>query len=109
MQLSTIIKYLGILHGVSIDFEKDVKLYNIGHGDYIHEWNLPFQQPTVEELAELELPAQHWLDSQKYIAARKSEYPSIQDQLDMLYWDKINGTNNWQDKITEIKEKYPKS
>ncbi len=43
-----------------------------------------------------------------YAEKRKAEYPSIEDQLDMIYWDKINGTNLWQDKITEIKEKYPK-
>ena len=26
----------------------------------------------------------------------------------MLYWDKVNGTNTWQEKIAEIKAKYPK-
>ena len=25
----------------------------------------------------------------------------------MLYWDKINGTNNWVDSISKVKEKYP--
>jgi len=43
-----------------------------------------------------------------YIEKRLAEYPSIGDQLDMIYWDKINGTNLWQNKITEIKTKYPK-
>jgi hypothetical protein len=43
-----------------------------------------------------------------YAEKRAMEYPSIQDQLDMLYWDKVNGTNIWQEKITEIKAKYPK-
>lgn len=39
---------------------------------------------------------------------RVAEYPSINEQLDMLYWDKINGTNNWEELITNIKTKYPK-
>jgi hypothetical protein len=39
---------------------------------------------------------------------RAKEYPSIQDQLDMQYWDKVNNTSTWQDKINEIKTKYPK-
>ena len=39
---------------------------------------------------------------------RKHEYPSIEDQLDMLYWDKINNTNNWQTAISDVKTKYPK-
>ena len=43
-----------------------------------------------------------------YTEKRKAAYPSIEDQLDMIYWDKINGTNLWIEKITEIKTKYPK-
>ena len=46
---------------------------------------------------------------QTYAEKRLAEYPSIGDQLDMIYWDKINGTTLWQDKITEIKNKYPKN
>lgn len=43
-----------------------------------------------------------------YIEKRVAAYPSIPDQLDMIYWDKVNGTNLWQQKIAEIKAKYPK-
>ena len=43
-----------------------------------------------------------------YAEKRSEEYPSIPDQLDMIYWDKVNGTNLWQEKIAEIKAKYPK-
>jgi hypothetical protein len=39
---------------------------------------------------------------------RKNEYPSIEEQLDMLYWDKINGTDNWKDVITQVKNNNPK-
>ena len=44
-----------------------------------------------------------------YIQKRLEEYPPISDQLDMIYWDKVNGTNLWQEKITGIKNKYPKN
>ena len=44
----------------------------------------------------------HWKSN------RIKEYPDIIDQLDMIYWDKVNGTTLWQDKITEVKTKYPK-
>ena len=44
-----------------------------------------------------------------YVEKRRAEYPSIPDQLDMIYWDKVNNTNLWQEKITEIKNKYPKN
>lgn len=43
-----------------------------------------------------------------YNIKRQNEYPPIQEQLDILYWDLMNGTDNWRDKITEIKTKYPK-
>ena len=43
-----------------------------------------------------------------YQEKRLKEYPSVGDQLDMIYWDKVNNTNLWQEKITEIKNKYPK-
>jgi len=44
-----------------------------------------------------------------YAEKRLAEYPSIGEQLDMIYWDKVNNTNLWQEKITEIKAKYPKN
>lgn len=43
-----------------------------------------------------------------YVDQRIAEYPAFGDQLDMIYWDKINGTTDWLDLISEIKAKYPK-
>jgi len=44
-----------------------------------------------------------------YAEARAAEYPPMREQQDMQYWDAINGTTTWKDKITEIKTKYPKN
>ena len=44
-----------------------------------------------------------------YVELRAAEYPSREDQLDMMYWDKVNETTVWEDTIKEIKEKYPKT
>ena len=44
-----------------------------------------------------------------YVQQRQKEYPLVVDQLDMIYWDKVNNTNFWQQKIAEIKAKYPKN
>ena len=30
------------------------------------------------------------------INSNEREYPQIQDQLDMMYWDRINGTSIWE-------------
>jgi len=42
-------------------------------------------------------------DQQRMIA-----YPSIQEQLDMQYWDSVNGTTTWADAIAAVKAQYPK-
>ena len=44
-----------------------------------------------------------------YKEQRLAEYPSLTDQQDMQYWDAVNGTTTWKDKINEIKTKYPKT
>jgi hypothetical protein len=47
-------------------------------------------------------------NSNQYQRDRAKDYPSIQEQLDMQYWDKINGTNKWEEAINAVKQKYPK-
>ena len=47
-------------------------------------------------------------NNNQYQRDRAKDYPSIQEQLDMQYWDKINGTNKWQQAINAVKQKYPK-
>jgi len=47
-------------------------------------------------------------DNKKYQRDREMAYPSIQDQLDMQYWDKVNSTNNWQNAIAKVKSDNPK-
>lgn len=43
-----------------------------------------------------------------YKVQRRMAYPSIEDQLDLMYWDQVNGTENWVIAIAIIKAKYPK-
>ena len=35
-------------------------------------------------------------------------YPPIEEQLDMQYWDNVNGTTTWQDTIAKVKADNPK-
>ena len=35
-------------------------------------------------------------------------YPSIQDQLDMLWHDKKDGTTTWEDAVQAVKDAHPK-
>ena len=48
-------------------------------------------------------------NSNQYQRDRAKAYPSIQEQLDLQYWDKINGTDNWEQAINAVKAQYPKS
>jgi len=50
-----------------------------------------------------------WNDQQfGYIQARQEAYGSVQDQLDMQYWDKVNGTSTWQEHVAQVKSDNPK-
>lgn len=44
-----------------------------------------------------------------YKDKRRLAYPTIEEQLEMMYDDKIKGTTTWIDSITAIKERYPKN
>tara|TARA_R100001463_G_scaffold56412_1_gene108428 strand:+ start:598 stop:873 length:276 start_codon:yes stop_codon:yes gene_type:complete len=35
-------------------------------------------------------------------------YPSWQEQMDMQYWDNVNGTSTWKDAIAKVKSDNPK-
>lgn len=55
---------------------------------------------------------QYQLSSPKaltYIEQRQQAYPPLSEQLDMIYWDRVNNTNIWQETITAIKTQFPKS
>ena len=47
-------------------------------------------------------------DSKAYARARAEAYASIADQLDMQYWDSVNGSRTWLDHIEAVKEAHPK-
>jgi hypothetical protein len=47
-------------------------------------------------------------DANQYQRDRATAYPTIQEQLDMQYWDKVNGTTNWEDAIAKVKADTPK-
>jgi len=43
-----------------------------------------------------------------YKEARQLAYGSIAEQLDMQYWDLVNGTTTWKDHIAKVKTDNPK-
>ena len=59
--------------------------------------------------AKIDLGNSKWEQQQYgYIQARQEAYGSIADQLDMQYWDQVNGTTTWKDYIAKVKSDNPK-
>jgi hypothetical protein len=54
------------------------------------------------------IEVQNDYDNKQYQRDRVDAYPSIQDQLDMQYWDSVNGTTTWKDAIAKVKTDNPK-
>ena len=57
----------------------------------------PSESDITSKIAEIEVQE-----------ARRTSYASIQDQLDMQYWDNVNGTTTWKDHIAKVKSDNPK-
>ena len=110
MNLVNIVKYLAKLEGIDdVDFLDDVEVADDGCGNQsIAKWELPFEQPSQSELEAAESAALAQEELLNYKELRRRQYPSIEDQLDQLYWDMIDGTSVWKDNITAIKNRYPK-
>ena len=71
-----------------------------------HEGTTPISKADIEAKM-VEVQAEY--DANQYQRDRATAYPSIQEQLDMQYWDKVNGTTNWEDAIAKVKADNPKS
>ncbi len=106
-QLSTKIK---LYVGSEVDFTKDVLLQDDsdGKGAYIKEWNLSIAKPTQAQLDALETETQAEEELQTVLSTRATAYPSIKEQLDMQYWDSVNGTTTWKDAVAKVKADNPK-
>jgi hypothetical protein len=64
---------------------------------------------TFQQLVDQVTLVQSEYDAKQYQRDRTLAYPSLQKQLDMQYWDSVNGTTIWQDTINAVKQQYPKA
>ena len=81
------------------------------HGDSLNNYNLTWLEETTPipkadiEAKMVEVQADY--DAKQY--QRDRVYPSIGEQLDMQYWDKVNGTTTWEDAVAQVKSDNPKN
>ena len=80
------------------------KPLNISDGGEIRELNDAEYEQKIIDLTNFKWEQQQY----GYIDARQEAYGSIADQLDMQYWDGVNGTTNWADHIAKVKSDNPK-
>ena len=71
-----------------------------------HNGTTPIPKADIEAKM-VEVQAEY--DANQYQRDRATAYPTIQEQLDMQYWDNVNGTTNWQTAIAKVKSDLPKA
>ena len=109
--LSSKVKTYCANNGVAnVDFTIDVLLQDDsnGQGPYIKEWNISsVAQPTDEQLNAVDSAADLEERQNAVRATRKSAYGDLGSQLDMQYWDNVNGTTTWKDHVAKVKTDNP--
>jgi hypothetical protein len=68
-----------------------------------HNGTTPIPKADIEAKM-VEVQADY--DAKQY--QRDRVYPSIGEQLDMQYWDSVNGTTTWNDAVAKVKSDNPK-
>jgi len=76
-----------------------------GKGVYIEFWHSDKPQPSASEIQTAQDAYEAEYKTNKYQRDRAVDYPSIQDQLDDLYH---NGIDGWKATIKTTKDKFPK-
>jgi hypothetical protein len=100
---------------MEIGLQDALQQFNIGKGAW-YGWtdsslgmiysNLKLLDDTATMPSEDEVNAK--IAELQVIENRKLAYGSIADQLDMQYWDGVNGTTTWADHIAQVKSDNPK-
>jgi hypothetical protein len=82
---------------LSKDTHNSLELLNTVPGGFVftycQEWGLTINDAVIDRVI---------------IDLRKKAYPTIEDQLDMQYWDIVDDTITWKTAIDTVKANYPK-
>ena len=79
------------------------------HNDGTLEWiSDDITQPSQSEIDAEIIRLEAEYDAQEYARNRALAYPSIGDQLDMIYKDNKNSTTTHADAVEAVKTKWPK-
>ena len=85
------------------EIESEKPLYTLVGGERVELSDADYEQAKIDRGND------KWQQQQYgYIEARQQSYKTIPDQLDMMYWDQVNGTTTWKDYIAKVKSDNPK-
>lgn len=74
----------------------------------VNNERMEFSEADYDQ-AKIDLGNAKWDEQENgYKTARQEAYPSVADQLDMMYWDAVNDTTTWKDAIAQVKSDNPK-
>ena len=106
---------------MAINSDTDIALALIQLGKSANRYRLD-QSPTPHKIIEWdsansdsqptdgELNAAYtaWKNANEYKEKREEAYPDWKTQMDLQYWDSVNGTTTWKDAIAKVKSDNPK-
>ncbi len=92
---------------VIVTHSLDQNLRGVYPGSEIILWDKPIPEPVEGEILQRD-PRTDQEKRNNYADLRRTAYPTIEDQLDMMFQDQVNGTTKWMETIQEIKGQYPK-
>ena len=98
------------IHLALLQLGKNANRYRLNQNCTPHEiieWDSANSdsQPTDDEL---NAAYTAWKTAEEYKHKREEAYPDWKTQMDMQYWDSVNGTTTWRDAIAKVKSDNPK-
>ena len=79
---------------------------NVGWDEVNNKWLASDANGNAINVVSADVDAEY--AKQSYKNQRMLEYPSLEEQQDMQYWDAVNGTTTWKDAIAKVKSDNPK-
>ena len=93
------------------DTYENITHWYVGNGNLTDESKLPTKAEVETEIERLKkeevYKRQRTGQEVDGVVTTDTIYLPVQEQLDMQFWDSINGTTTWKDHIAAVKAKYP--
>ena len=94
------------------DIYENIKHWYVGNGNLTDESKIPTKEQVLAEQERIKkeevYKKQRTGQMVDGVVTTDTIYLPIEEQLDMQYWDAVNGTTTWKDHIAAVKAKYPK-